>query len=118
MEETHAKNKKTYVWICQGVMTLRKKKKMFQTKLQEGVVLIVLEHRPSAENVLWESYFTLRAAWEVGGFGLCFIEEGEWALSVYIVTSSDALQALGLEFDTPCSLPYLPFLSHTLTQRQ
>lgn len=53
------------------------------------MVLIVLEHQPSAQNALWEPHFTLCGTWEGRGFGLCFVEEGDRALSVYPITSSN-----------------------------
>lgn len=63
MQETHAT--KTYGWICQGVMTPHQNF-LFQTISQRGLVLIILEHWPSAENVRLESYFSLRATCKVG----------------------------------------------------
>lgn len=91
-------------------------RKMFQTKLQKGLVLIVPEHQPAAENVPLESRLTLCATWEVGRIGL--LCRGRWmALSVYISTSSEAWPALRLELDT-YHLTYLPLLSLTLAQRR
>lgn len=96
-----------------SVMTLGTKK-MFQIKLQKGMVLIVPEHQPSAGNVPGSLAYPLCHLG--GGQDWSVLCRRRWtALSVYISASTETWPALRLELDT-YYLTYLPLLSLTLTK--